>query len=409
MNSKINNALDHLFRHEYGKIVAGLTSGFGAQHIEIIEDAVQDSLLKASQVWAYNGLPNKPGYWLFKVSKNKLLDILKREGKSENFIDDQIIQEAEQEIVLSTELNDEQLKMIFACCHPAIQNRDALILSLKLISGFSIDEISRALLIKKETAKKSLQRAKLKFRKEVGQLVVPSGRELKNYLNRVLKVVYLMFNEAYKTSTGKELINRDLCGEALRLALLIIDKKECKTLSSCSLISLMAYKIARFDARLVDGKLIRLQNQNRQLWIREYIDWGNYYFHQATLFQEVDDFYLEASIEFQYHIAPSFEKINWNKVLNIHHLIRKHYPSPNAHLNYLIVMAKIEKAEVVLSALKKIQNEHNRNHLYFAFKAELELEIGKNKEAKESLDTAISLSSNEVEKTYLIDKKALIP
>lgn len=409
MDSKINQTLDHLFRHEYGRLISGLTSNFGANHIELIEDSVQDSLMKAAQLWAFNGIPDKPTSWLFKVSKNKLLDLIKRDSKSETLGFDMAEEKEEDPFVLDSEIRDEQLKMIFACCNPAIQDRDAVLLSLKLISGFSIAEISRALLIKEEAAKKSIQRAKNKFREEVEVLYVPSGSELKYYLHRVLKVIYLMFNEGYKTSSGKELVNRDLCGEALRLALLLIDKKECKDVATCSLISLMSFKIARFDARVDGGKLVTLKNQNRKLWIGEYIDWGNYYYHQATLFRQMDDLYLEASIEYQYYIAPSYEKIDWKKIKDVYKLIISNYNSPAAELNSLIVLAKIEEAKNVLKQLNSISKFHQQNHLFFAFRSELELEIGEKGKGINSLKQAIELSTNQVEKEYLSEKLNLIP
>ncbi len=408
MDPKITKTLDHLFRHEYGRIVSGLSLSFGVHHLELIEDSVQDSILKASQVWAFNGIPDKPSNWLFKVSRNKFLDLLKREAKSESLVFDNIGSENELEFSLDTELKDEQLKMIFACCNSAIPLRDSLLLSLKLISGFNIAEISRALLLKEETTKKSLQRAKNKFREVVGELYIPSGSELKDYLHRVVKVIYLMFNEGYKASIGKELINRDLCGEALRLALLLIDKKECKDVSSTSLISLISYKIARFDARQENGKLKTLKNQNRLLWIEDYVKWANYYFHQATLFKEFDKLYLEASIEFQYHISPSYESIDWKKILAIHQIILSNYNSPKAQLNYLIVLAEIEKANLVLSQLEKLEESLNQNHLFFAFKSEMQLKTQNIDEGIKSLNKAIDLSTNEVERNYLLEKRSLI-
>lgn len=409
MESRINQTLDHLFRHQYGQIISGLTSRYGPHQIEFIEDAVQDSLLKASQVWAFNGIPENPSAWLFIAARNKFLDLLKRHSKSETLKFDIGYSEGESLLVMDSEIADEQLKMIFACCNSAIQNRDSLLLSLKLIGGFSISEIARALMIRDETAKKSFQRAKAKFKKEVGKLYVPSGHELKDYLPRVLKVIYLMFNEGYKTSNGKELLNQDLCGEALRLVLLLIDKDECKTLASCSLVSLMSYKIARFDARVEKGRLITLKNQNRKLWIREFVEWGNYYFSQATLFKQIDKFYLEASIEFEYHIAEDYQKTNWNRIAHIHQLILSHYKSPAAELNYLIILAKVKGSEEVYQRLLDVAKSQLHNHLYFAFKSELEIDLGLKESAKESLLLAIQLSNNRVEKNYLQEKLGLIP
>lgn len=398
------NTIDHLFRHEYGRLVSGLTANFGVENIEFVEDAVQEALLKAMQMWGFGKIPNNPTSWLFMVARNKMIDLLRRNSKSQSIDLNHEEIHFPKELALESEIEDEQLKMIFACCNPAISTRDSLLLSLKLIGGFSVAEIARALLIKEEAAKKSLHRAKLKFREEVGHLYVPKGDELELYMDRVLKVIYLIFNEGYATSKGEELINEDLCGEALRLALLVSKRKDAKQAAIFALLSLMCFKISRFNARINQGNLVTLEFQNRQDWISEYIEWGYYYYHQATLQRQYDSYFLECSIEFEYHIAKNYESINWDEILRIYGRILQQNSSVNLQLNYLIIKSKVHPKEEVLEELVELESQLVQSRLFYAFKSELESSLGDLSQSKASLEKAILLSTNKVEKKHLQDK-----
>lgn len=404
METTVSQTIDHLFRHEYGRIVSGLTSKFGSEHIELVEDAVQESLLKAMKLWGFGSMPDNPTSWLYMVARNKMIDLLRRSNKSQSFTLELSETEDDPELSLESEIEDEQLKMIFACCNPAIQSRDSLLLSLKLIGGFSVAEIARALLLKEEAAKKSLQRAKAKFREEVKALYVPTGKELKLYNQRVLKVVYLIFNEGYKSSGGEELIKQDLCGEALRLALLLSRKENCKSSEVYSLISLMSFKIARFNARIVDGELVTLKNQDRSKWIPEYIEWAYYYYHQATLQKQINSYYLEASIEFKFHIAKSYDEIDWLVILDIYKHLMLENSSPLIQLNRLVALSKVEGPKLALMELAELESRLSNHHLYFALKSDLEAELNFTGKAMTSLEKAITLCKNEVEKNYMLKK-----
>ncbi len=404
MKAPLHQTLDHLFRHEYGKIVAGLTARFGSGHIEQIEDAVQEALLKAMKVWAFNEIPQNPTAWLFRVAGNKMIDVLRRDNKLEALPSGIEAYTNIKEPVVEMEIEDEQLKMIFACCNPALNERESLLLSLKLIGGFSISEIGRALLIKEEAAKKSIQRAKSKFRMEVKGLYIPHGEEMKLYLSRVTTVVYLIFNEGYKSSVGEELIRKDFCGEALRLALILSRNKYASHPSVFSLISLISFKISRFNARLVDGKLVTLENQNRSLWIKDYAQWAFYYYNQATKNRDTSVLYIEASIEFQYHIAKRFEETDWLKILELYdHLIRRK-SSPILELNRLIVFARLNPPKTVLKALDVLKTDLEEHYLYYAFKAELFQKLNDPEASLKNFETALHLTQNRVEQVYLKER-----
>ena len=401
MQSQVNQTIDHLFRHEYGRIVAGLVSRFGSSKLEMVEDAVQEALLKAMQLWGFDKIPDNPTSWLFKVARNQLVDVLRRDNKSQTFDMELEEEEKEQEYFSESEIKDEQLKMIFACCNPTLNPRESLLLSLKLIGGFNVSEIAKALLLKEEAAKKSLQRARIKFRDEVGHLYVPKKKELPEYLNRVLKVVYLIFNEGYKTNKGNDLINQDLCGEALRLALILMDNEHCQTPKIYSLISLMSFKASRFNARVVNGQLITFEQQNRQLWIPEYIEWGFYYYHKATVARETSNYYLEAAIEYQYHISKSYDTIDWPAILQAYDILVSRVNSPLLKLNRLIVYSKVYDANSTLEQLNKLEPELLQNHLFYAFRSELQAQRLRVEDACKNLEMAIKLAKNNIEQEYL--------
>ncbi len=399
----INQTIDHLFRHEYGSIVAGLTARFGSSHIEWIEDAVQEALYKAMKLWAFQPIPANPGGWLYQVAHHGLIDRLRKEKRHQDYVGEGTNEiENAFEMRDSKAIQDEQLRMIFACCSPTISEKNSLLLSLKLIGGFSVKEISRAMLMNEEAAKKSVQRARADFQTKVGDIKLPEGKAMPLYLERVLKVIYLIFNEGYKASDGDLLVKEDLCGEALRLALLLSQKDHCQTSELLSLISLICFKASRFGARLdSDGNLVLFENQNRSLYNKEYANWGYYYFNEATKFGELTHYFLEAAIEYQYCRPDNFDDINWKKVLWVHEKLQERWPSARGKLNYLIVHARVYNAETTLTELSKLEESLENDHHYYAFKAQLLEKLNRQSEALTTLDVAISKVQNTVEKVHL--------
>ncbi len=402
----VNQTIDHLFRHEYGSIVAGLTARFGSSHIEWIEDAVQEALYKAMKLWAFQPIPDNPGGWLYRVAHHGLIDRLRKEKRHQDYVGDGTNEiENAFEMRDSKAIQDEQLRMIFACCSPAISEKNSLLLSLKLIGGFSVKEISRAMLMNEEAAKKSVQRARADFQTKVGDIKLPEGKAMPLYLERVLKVIYLIFNEGYKASDGDLLVKEDLCGEALRLALLLSQKDHCQTSELLSLISLICFKASRFGARLdSDGNLVLFENQNRSLYNKEYANWGYYYFNEATKFGELTHYFLEAAIEYQYCRPESFDDINWKKVLWVHEKLQERWPSARGKLNYLIIFDRVHGPSKSLTVLEKLKPSLNNDHLYYTFKTDLLQKLNRNEEARAALESAIRLVKNKVERDYLLGR-----
>src|SRR5580765_6138185 len=225
----VNNLVDHLFRHESGKMVSVLSRLLGLQNLEAAQDIVQDTLLQAMSTWGYNGIPENPSGWLYRVAKNKAVDLLRRQKKFRE-ISPQYSYLLQSEYTLSStvnnfflddEIQDSQLRMMFACSHPAIPEESQIALTLKTLCGLSVHEIAKAFLTNDEAITKRIYRAKEKIISEKIELNVPQGKELPQRLDVVLKSLYLLFNEGYNSSHPDKLIREDLCEEAMRLCILL--------------------------------------------------------------------------------------------------------------------------------------------------------------------------------------------
>ena len=411
-----NQTLDHIFRHEYGKIISILVHKFGAQSLEKIEDVVQDAFLKAMQIWGYKEIPDNPTAWLLRVSSNGLIDVFRREkkiqeeGQFHRLLSN--ISEDENEISLDNAVNDSQLKMIFACCNPSLSTESQLILSLKLIGGFSNKEISRALLKKEEAVAKSFTRAKKKFKEKIKTLDIPVEMGLSSRINIVLKVIYLLFTEGYTASTGEVIIKRDICYEAIRLALLLLKKKSTNVSEAHALIALMCFHTSRFDARTDENnELVDLEHQDRSKYNRELIRIGMYHFKIADEKPSKNpSYFLQAAISFHYSDATSFEKINWKAILKFYDLQLKYLDSSVIRLNRIVPLYKVYGLEIGLETLSIMNQEGEMNHnaLFYSLKAQILYEMNKIKESKKELLRAIDLTKNEIQKKHLIKKLNLL-
>ncbi|MFD2567133.1 RNA polymerase sigma factor [Pseudotenacibaculum haliotis] len=406
-----NTTLDHIFRHEYGKIISILTHKFGPQNLEKIEDVVQDAFLKAMQVWGYKEVPQNPTAWLLRVANNGLIDVLRKSKKHQEHDHLKLPQDEvkPQEVILENAIQDSQLKMIFACCNPALSSESQLILSLKLIGGFSNKEISRALLKKEDAIAKSFTRAKKKFREHIKTLDIPVEMALSSRINLVLKVIYLLFSEGYTASTGEEIIKRDICYEAIRLALLLTENSSTDASETHALIALMCFHTARFDARTSDeGELIDLEHQDRSKYNKELIRIGMGHFRLAERKTSQNPLYfLQAAVSYTYCEAQNFEEIQWKRILHAYDLQLKYSYSPIIRLNRIVSYYKVYGAQKGLEVLEEIYKDCSleENGLYHSIKAQLLHELSEYSKAKESYSKAIKYTKNEVQKKHLSKKR----
>ena len=410
--NNINQLVDHLFRHESGKMVAVLSRLLGLQNLETAQDIVQDTLLQAMSSWRYKGLPDNPPGWLYRVAKNKAIDFLRREKKF-NEISPQYAYLLQSQwtfdptmnsLFLENEIEDSQLRMMFACCHPAIQEESQIALTLKTLCGLSVSEIARAYLIPDETIAKRIYRAKDKIKSENIELDVPQGSELPSRLDTVLKSLYLLFNEGYNSSHPDLLIRDDFCDEALRLCYLLSENPVTSLPKTKALMALMCFQASRLSTRLDEkGNIVLLKFQDRAKWNRDLIEKGFYYIDAATDGKAVTPYHLEAGIASLHAAAPSFEKTDWKSIYHLYDILYQVQPGPIVALNKAIASSYAISRENALNELLNIKGLE-KYYLYYASAGEMYFELNKLKEAKTFFRKALDLTSSLSEQQLLRKK-----
>ena len=411
-NLEAYKTVDHLFRHESGKMVSVLTRLFGFSNIEQAEDIVQDTILKALEIWKWGKVPENPQAWLYKVAKNKAIDLIRREKlkfkiegelsillKSEYSLSPVV-----NELFTEGEITDSQLRMMFACCHPSISSESQMTLILKTLCGLSVREIANAFLTNEETISKRLFRAKEKARKEKIQVEFPLIELLPDRIETVSKTLYLLFNEGYNSSHPEKLIREDLCEEAMRLTILLTENPKTSLPHIYALLSLMCFHASRFDSRIDDkGYIILFKDQDRKLWNKFLIQKGNEYLELASKGKLIHDFHLEASISCVHANAKSFEDTDWKLILSFYDSLLSRTNNPIVALNRSLVLAEVEGNEKAIQELLRMdslrENCHYNNSL-----GELYLKSGNPLKAKEHFVKSISQTSSLAEKE-LIERK----
>ena len=392
----VQEKLDHWFRHEYGRVLSIFISKYGTTQIEIIEDAIHDALHKAMLVWGYKHIPDNPSAWIYRVTQNKLIDYF-RKKPFEYVLPEIIDDETENDL---NEISDATLKLIFACCHPKLKEQESIILCLKFAAGFGLKEISRTLFISYEGTKKKFQRAKGHFKTHNLSLEIPPNTLLKERLDSVLKVIFLLFTEGYRPTEGDQILKEDLCYEALRIAMTLYSHENLRNAKLYALISLMCFKSARIEARTFGGKeFIRLRDQNRDLWSKELISEGNRFLALAFKEDNQSEYHFHTAVESQYIIAKSFEKTNWQGLLNIYNYWRKITQNPSLELNRIVVVMHALGPEKALEELDTNCSEHD-GHLFFAIKGEILQNLGKYVDAIHCFERAKDLSKNKMEQKH---------
>jgi RNA polymerase sigma-70 factor (ECF subfamily) len=409
----IDNGLDHLFRHQYGKMVSILTRIFGLSHLELIEDAIQDTFIKALQAWKVHP-PENPEAWLMQAAKNRTLDLLRKLSAEQQralklYSGPAAI--AINDLFLDTEIVDSQLRMIFTACHPGLHPREQIAFALKTLSGFSTAEIARALLLKEETVKKRLSRARKAILQRGVNFEIPTGHDLPDRLQMVLKVIYLMFNEGFHSGGKDEIVREELCGEAMRLCRMLMENEYTKKDVVYALFALFCFNSARLKSKVgVENEIISLKEQDRSLWDFELFKLGNMAMHKAVGAAEYSSYHYEAAIAFEHLKARSFSETNWHRIIRWYGCLQQEQPSPLNILN--MAMAELERGET--ARCEELMNEievealEQRAYLYYGLKAELYTRTNRVKKAKEQLSMAIHKVQNHAEKQFLKQKKALL-
>jgi RNA polymerase sigma-70 factor (ECF subfamily) len=372
--------VDHLFRHEAGRMVAILTRLFGIHNLELAEDVLQDTLHQALKDWSLGSVPDNPSGWLMVVAKRKAINAIRRERLRRSFATDMdVLLKSEwtavytmDQVFLEDEIKDSQLRMIFTCCHPALPMEGQLALTLKTLCGFNIPEIAAAMLTTESNINKRLYRAKEKIRNELIQFTVPAGLSLVPRLDAVLLVIYLLFNEGYNSSGDNAVIRQDLCLEAIRLAMLLTEKPVTNEYPPVyALLALLCLHSARFEARIdTNSSLVVLEEQDRRLWNKELINQGLQFLSQSAGGEQVTAYHLEAAIAAEHCLAPDFAATNWNRIYDYYIALERLKPSSVIQLNLAIVIGKKDGPGAAIGLLHELET-HRALEGYYLLSAAL--------------------------------------
>ncbi|MEP7196147.1 MAG: DUF6596 domain-containing protein [Saprospiraceae bacterium] len=391
---KEKELIPHLFKTEYRKLISVLCKLIGIENIEIAEDIVSDTFLLASETWGQKGLPDKPTAWLYKVSKNKMLDFIKRD-KIFNYkvafeLKNAQLGFQELEIDLSEKnICDSQLQMMFAICNPCISSQDQICLSLNILCGFGAEEIANAFLTNKEIIYKRISRAKEKLRIAKIKIEWPTKAELNERLENILTTIYLLFSEGYYSSSQNTTLRKDLCLEAMRLNVLLLENEETNLPIANALLSLMCFHASRFEARTnKNGELILYHEQDETLWNQELIRKGEYYLTQSSQGNNLSKYHLEASIA-HWHTQKADSVEKWESILQLYNKLIQIEYSPVTALNRTYALAKANGVEQAILEAEKLNLKDN--HFYFTLLGELFRSIDKD-QSKAHFLTALSLA-----------------
>lgn len=415
LDQQVNNLVAHLFRHEAGKMAAVLTRLFGFQCLEKAEDIVQETLLQAMSTWPLKGVPENPSAWLYTVAKRKAIDTI-RQRKLHDHHHSRISWALKSEwvliptlnnIFLENEIEDSQLRMIFACCHPSIPYESRIALTLKTLCGLSISEIARCFLTNDETITKRLYRAREKIRSENISLEGPAPADLPERLDAVLHSLYLLFNEGYNSSNPDNLIRQDLCEEAIRLCLMLAKHPITNRPKTNALLALMCFQASRFQARTApDGSIILLQNQDRSRWFQPLVEKGKYYLEVAAEGGDFTEYHIEAAIAGCHMRASSFANTDWHEIVKLYDILMESKPDDAiVQLNRAIATGYAVSAEAGLCELQKITGlEHH--YLYHSALGDFFSQSGDIVRARDSYRRAMQLTNSTAEKNLLLTKFA---
>ncbi len=412
----ISDQVNHLFRHEYGKLVSVLTKTFGASNMELAEDVVQDAMLEAIRQWEHTGVPENPMGWIYKVAKNKAVNIVNRDQYKREYMSEVAhhlqsewtIEPALDRMFTDKEIADDQLRMMFTCCNPAVSKDSQVALTLKTLCGFGIPEIANAFLTTEENINKRLVRARKNLREERARFEVPVGSELEPRLNSVLETLYLLFNEGYNATSGKDLIQYELCEEAIRLAEIITDNPSFPFASNAyALLALMCFNASRFKSRTDEfDNIIDLENQDRSLWNQELIQNGLHYLELTTQERTLSIYHILATISAHHCTAKDFASTDWESILQLYDHLMQFDSSPLVVLNRAIVLSKTEGVAPALTVLKSIENEPTiKTYLpFYTAMAALHFLNNNAKEACKLLERALEFTNQEQSKSMIISR-----
>ncbi|MGI8767902.1 MAG: RNA polymerase sigma factor [Propionibacteriaceae bacterium] len=401
--------LEHLFRTEYGRVVASVVVRFG--DIDVAEEAVQEAWLTALQRWPQTGVPPNPGGWLTTTARNKAIDRLRRESLRErkHAASDQLADRTEAGIDTGTaqtegEMDgdlvvDDRLRLIFTCCHPALAEPNRVALTLRLLGGLSVAEIARAYLVPETTMAQRIARSKVKIKANKIPYQVPAAAQLPERLAGVLAVLYLIFNEGYLTSAGPHGHRVDLADEAIRLTRTVCAMMP-ESLEAKGLLALMILTDARRGARFRDGVLVPLAGQDRSVWDAALIGEGHGLVRDCLRANRPGPYQLMAAVNAVHADAATADRTDWGQILALYDRLAVIQPTPVVVLNRAVAVAEVQGPLAALELVDALVGLADY-HPYHATRADLLRRLGRSLPARVAYDRAIGLIENEPERAHL--------
>lgn len=394
-------------------MVAHLARLLGPANLDLAEEAAQEAMLRALQTWPHQGIPENAPAWLFRTAHNVAIDVVRRKrilGQKTEAIVAELSQAAGSAPAGSQaceQLRDDELRMIFMCCHPAIPSESQVALGLKIVSGFSVREIARAFLAEETAIAQRLVRAKKQIREKGLTLELPREAELSPRLDSVLEVLYFLFNEGYAAHGGDNLVRQDLCFEALRLGRLVADSP-VGTPRAHALVSLFAFQAARLPARVDPaGELVLLEEQDHSLWDSRLIALGFRHFERAMV-GGVTALHAEAAIAATHARAANAAEIDWPTILRLYDQLLSLHDSPIIALNRAVAVARVDGPLAALQAIEPLTSDPKLKQYYLLLpvRGQLLFELGCYAEAAACFRAAQALPCSEPERRLLRRKES---
>ncbi|WP_411029339.1 RNA polymerase sigma factor [Spongiimicrobium sp. 3-5] len=408
--NQVSVIIEKLFRTEYGKMVSYLTNKFGFNFLENAEDIVQETLSVAFQKWTYSGIPENPEAWIFVVARNKALNLVKKESRITHMNITKLVEEYSEnhtQLHLAQEIEDGMLRIMVVCCNMDLPVHSKIVFILSCLCGFSRKELSQALLVKEETVKKRLFRAKSSIRLQELNIASPKEELLSLHANVICNVLYILYNAGYNSSGNKSLIRREVCFEAMRLTKLILNQDPGNPRAH-ALFALMCFHSARFDSRIdKEGAIVLFKDQDRNLWSKELINAGMYHLSKASNGARLSAYHMEAAIAAEHCTSSNFESTNWDLILSQYQQLYRLKPTPIILLNLAIVQSMLGKTSHAITELVNLtkNKQLNSNYLLHATLGELYGKSGQHKRAIEALEKALALTNSKQEKALLQKKR----
>jgi len=392
-------------------MVAALTRIFGVHNLALAEDVVQDAFCRALETWRLRGVPENPSAWLMRTAKNRAIDVLRRERRARSFAPElERLFESEWTLVPTvTELfnanaiKDDQLRMMFSCCHPRLPETAQVALVLHLSCGFSVSETASAFLSSDAAIEKRISRAK-KVLAASSKLFDLNDNDFIARLYAVQRALYLLFNEGYHGASPDSAIRAELCTEAMRLTNLLLENPLASTPATYALAALMYLNAARLPARLdASGNLASLFDQDRSLWDATLLTRGHQLLEQSASGLELTEYHVEAAIAWVHASARRAEDTDWEQIVSLYDTLMAIRPSPVVALNRAIAVAQFEGPERGLEEIHAIKDSDRLSSypFYSAAIGELELRSGKHDIARRHFEAALALARNPMERRFL--------